>query len=79
MIIHIYAKVSNKWRVSNFGVTLIDNAIDLSIKNNLDFEDILQCLCAKKNNCNYLVTGDSKFYDCGVNIYTATDFLKRKE
>jgi len=67
--------IQQEWYISVFGEDVIKNAIDLSITNNLDLEDTLQCLCAKQNNCDALITNDKYFYDCGIKIQTANEFL----
>ncbi|MBC8494448.1 MAG: PIN domain-containing protein [Candidatus Thioglobus sp.] len=67
--------IQQEWYISVFGEEVIKNAIDLSITNNLDLEDTLQCLCAKQNNCDALITSDKYFYDCGIKIQTADEFL----
>ena len=67
--------IQQEWYISVFGEDVIKNAIDLSITNNLDLEDTLQCLCAKQNNCDALITNDKYFYDCGMKIQTANEFL----
>jgi len=72
--------ILNGWIISPFGKEVITNAIDLSLKNNLDLEDTLQCLCAKENQCEVLITNDKKFYDCGISVYSINEFLdKQKE
>ena len=50
-------------------------AIDLSLEKKLDLEDVLQCLCAKENECRVFITHDKRFYDCGVEIMTSEEFL----
>ncbi len=69
--------IQNRWLIVPFGKEVIDNAIDLSLEKGLDLEDVLQCLCAKENGCEILITNDNKFYDCGVSIYTANEFLDK--
>ncbi len=69
--------VCKKWSISEFGTETIGVAIDLSLKHNLDLEDILQCLCAKNNDCQTLITNDKKFHDCGIKIETAESFLAK--
>ena len=64
------------WNILTFGIDIIKYGTELSLDKNLDLEDVLQCLCAKENNCNILITNDIKFYDCGIKIYTAEQFLK---
>jgi len=66
------------WRIAPFGKDVIKKAIDLSLETNLDLEDILQCLFAKENRCEILITNDKKFYNCGLSTYTTEEFLKDK-
>jgi predicted nucleic acid-binding protein len=70
--------ISNRWNIVPFGTKVIKNAIDLSLKKNLDLEDVLQCLCAKENNCDTFITNDKRFYDCGVHIMSCDEFLDAK-
>ena len=69
--------VQNRWEIIPFGKEVISHAIALSLKNNLDLEDVLQCLCAKENGCQVLITHDKKFYDCGLEIMTTKAFLSQ--
>lgn len=55
---------------------VIKSGIELAIEKNIDFEDILQCLCAKENG--YLITNDKKFYDCGIKIMTTKEFIEHE-
>ncbi len=71
--------ITKEWNILHFGQTIIAEAIELALDERKDLEDLLQCLCAKENNCAILITHDKTFYDCGITIYTAADFLKRKE
>ena len=66
----------NGWIISPFGSNVIKKAIELSLQQNIDLEDLLQCLCAKENGCGVLITNDKKFYNCGVPIFTAEEFLE---
>jgi predicted nucleic acid-binding protein len=67
--------IQKKWKIATFGRTIIKNAINISLKNNLDLEDVLQCLCAKNHQCDTIITNDKYFYDCGIKIQTASEFL----
>lgn len=67
------------WKIIQFGTDVIKNGLDLSLEGNLDIEDVLQCLCAKENGCEILITNDKKFYDCGISICTTDKFLKEKQ
>ena len=65
------------WNVSAFGLDVIKSATNLSLENSLDLEDVLQCLCAKQNGCEVLITNDNKFYDCGLEVYKTVEFLDK--
>ncbi len=68
--------IVDEWDIVSFGKETIRSAIDICQKDkSLDFEDILQCLCAKKEGCNLLVTNDKKFYDCGVRVVSSDGFV----
>jgi len=73
-----FQMIQTRWEIVPFGKSVIKNAVDLSLKNNLDLEDVLQCLCAKENGCASLITHDNKFYDCGLNIRTIEEYLNEK-
>ncbi len=77
-VLKFFKSILSNWEITSYGVSLIKNAINISLKNNLDLEDLLQCLCAKNNNCEVLITEDKVFFDCGITIYTANDFLKSR-
>ena len=65
------------WNILAFGTHVIKNATQLALKENLDLEDLLQCLCAKENECQILITNDKKFYDCGLDVLSAEAFLEK--
>jgi len=73
--IDFFNVIKDDWTISIFGAKVIKNAIELSLENNLDLEDILQCLCAKENGCSVFITNDKKFYNCGIKIMSAENFL----
>ena len=58
-----FATILKNWEVVPYGTALISEAISYCQKTGNDFEDSLQCLCAKKHNCLYIVTSDKKFVD----------------
>lgn len=64
------------WQVVAFGMDVIQEATHLSLNTGQDLEDTLQCLCAKDNGCEVLVTNDKKFVDCGIEIVNYERFLK---
>lgn len=68
--------VVDDWRVLSFGQQIVKTGIDLSLKHELDLEDVLQCLCARENDCAVLITNDNKFYDCGLPIQKVDKFLQ---
>jgi predicted nucleic acid-binding protein len=67
------------WTILIFGKSVLKEAVKVSLEKNLDLEDVLQCLCAKENGCDILITNDKNFYDCGVSVYTTEEFLKEKD
>jgi len=75
--LEFFKLILNRWQIVPFGKDVLKNAINLSLEKNLDLEDTLQCLCAKENGCEALITNDKKFYDCGIDIYTIDQFLNR--
>ena len=77
-VLKFFKVIQNRWYIVPFGKSVIDNAIKLSLENNLDLEDTLQCLCAKDNGCKILITNDKKFYECGIEIMSCEEFLNRQ-
>ena len=67
------------WSILAFGTNVIKNATQEALQKNLDLEDLLQCLCAKENGCQILITNDKKFYDCGLDILSTEAFLEKYE
>ncbi len=67
--------IQDRWTIAPFGKNVVRDAIDLSLKKDLDLEDVLQCLCAKENGCDALITNDGSFCDCGINVMTTEEFL----
>jgi predicted nucleic acid-binding protein len=60
-VLEFFLKVQKTWTISPFNKQVIDKALSLSLNKNLDLEDVLQCLCAKNNNCDYIITSDKNF------------------
>jgi predicted nucleic acid-binding protein len=73
--LEFFKLIQNRWDIVSSGTTVISNAIELSLEKTLDFEDVLQCLCAKENGCDVFITNDKKFYNCGIEIMTIEEFL----
>ncbi|MEA1891548.1 MAG: type II toxin-antitoxin system VapC family toxin [Campylobacterota bacterium] len=70
--------ILDDWNIVTFSKDMISKAINLSLENNLDLEDVLQCLCAKENECEVLITNDKQFYDCGVKIMSTKEYIDEK-
>jgi len=66
------------WHILVFGENVLKEAVKVSSEKNLDLEDVLQCLCAKENGCEILITNDREFFNCGLSIYTTEEFSKEK-
>ncbi len=63
------------WEILNFSKEILVEGVELAQSGNLDLEDVLQCLCAKHGSCMAIVTNDSKFFDCGLEIFSVEQFL----
>jgi predicted nucleic acid-binding protein len=74
-VLKFFLKIQHNWIISKFGSIVINDALNLSLAKNLDLEDILQCLCAKNNNCDVFITSDTNFHNCGIKIQTPQDFI----
>jgi len=68
--------IIKRWQILHFGKETILDALKVSLEQNSDLEGSLQCFCAAANGCNTLITHDKAFYDCGIEIYTAEEFLE---
>ena len=75
-VLNFFKDISSEWNIVPFGDDVIAKAIELSLESKKDFEDILQCLVAKKYNAIFIVTNDKKFTNCGVNIVDYEYFFK---
>jgi len=64
------------WHVVSYGKRVIEEATHLCLDKGIDLEDTLQCLCAKENGCEMLITNDKAFVSCGVEIVGCERFLK---
>ncbi len=74
-VLEFIRTIVDEWEVVSFGGDVIKSAIEICQKNqNIDLEDVLQCLCAKREGCELLVTNDKKFYNCGIKIVSSSDF-----
>jgi len=77
-ILEFLQLIQDRWHIVSFGKEVIRKAIELSLEQGLDLEDVLQCLCAKENACETLIANDKTFYDCGIQIVTAQEFLHQE-
>jgi predicted nucleic acid-binding protein len=62
------------WKVFSFGERIIKEGVKLALTEKVDLEDLLQCLCAKENECDIIITNDKRFCDCGVQIMSVEEF-----
>lgn len=75
-VLDFFTTISRLWNMVPFGQSVIHEAIALCQQDtSLDFEDALQCLCAKANGCTILITSDKGFYSCGIEVVTSDEFL----
>lgn len=77
--LEFFKLIQKRWEIVSFGYKLISDSIDLSLEKKLDLEDVLQCQCAKENQCNIFITNDKKFYNCGMNVMNSKEFLRESK
>jgi predicted nucleic acid-binding protein len=63
------------WEILSFGKETLQEGVDIALTEGVDLEDTLQCLCAKHNGCETIITNDSGFYGCGLGIMNCEQFL----
>jgi len=72
-----FETIMGSWEIVSFGSRTISEAITLCQKNlNLDFEDVIQSLTAKKSACDTIISNDKNFYNCGIEILSGEEFVK---
>lgn len=76
-VLEFFETVLQIWKVVPFGLTTILDVISIcKNESGKDFEDVIQCLAAKNNGCDVLITNDKQFYQCGINIMNSKVFLE---
>ena len=76
-LLSFFEMIDDEFNVLNFKKGVVKKAIKLCQKNGkLDFEDVLQAVCAEKNNCDMIITNDKKFPQLKIPVMTIKDFLK---
>ena len=75
-VLHFFEMICKKWFIVEYGIELISEAIAQCMENKgQDLEDTLQCLCAKKHDCAFIITSDKGFVDCGIDVIDYEKFL----
>ena len=69
------AFIQNEWHIVSFGADVMREGIAFARKHGSDLEDTLQCLCAKYNKCEAILTSDTSFVECGIRLETYETFL----
>ncbi len=77
-VLNFFKVIQKNWVISSFGDEVVKKSIEIALRESVDFEDVLQCLCAKQNQCDSLITNDNNFIDCGLSICTVNEFLNEK-
>jgi len=76
-LLSFFEMIDDEFNVLNFKKGVVKKAIKLCQKNGkLDFKDVLQAVCAEKNNCDMIITNDKKFPQLKIPVMTIKDFLK---
>lgn len=74
-VLRFLKAIIEEWQIVSFGTDVINEAIDISMQNGSDLEDVMQCVCAKANCCDLIITNDKDFYSCGIESMSAEKFL----
>jgi len=75
-VLEFYELVVEQWEIVSFGKNIITDAIFICKEDSdLDFEDVIQSLSAKKSDCSLIITNDKKFFNCGVPVLSSEEFL----
>ncbi|GAB6045631.1 type II toxin-antitoxin system VapC family toxin [Caminibacter profundus] len=77
-ILDFFENIIDKWNIVGFGEKTLKESIKYCKENKADLEDVLQCFCAKNNNCEIFITSDKKFVNCGIKIMNYEEFLDLK-
>ncbi len=75
-VLKFFQVIQEQWEIVPFGAEVIRESTEIALAEGIDFEDVLQCLCAKANRCEVLITHDNQFHDCGVKICTTEAYLQ---
>lgn len=76
-VLDFFETIAAAWEIVSFGKKVISNTINLCKANsNLDFEDVIQSLCAKESDCSIIVSNDKNFYNCGIPVVSGEEFIK---
>lgn len=66
--------INNNFSVGGVSNEMISQALEIPSN---DFEDTLQYLSAKNNDCDCIITNDKSFYRCDIETLSSTEFAKR--
>lgn len=75
-VLEFFETIITYWEIVSFGTKVISDAINICKSNSvLDFEDVIQSLCAKESNCEAIISNDNTFYNCGIPVMKANEFI----
>lgn len=75
-LLAFFEMILDKIIIVSFQREVVKKSIRLCQKNNkLDFEDVLQAVCAEKYDCDTIITNDKKFPKLKIPVKTTKDFL----
>lgn len=77
--LEFFSKILFLWKIVSFGLDVVKSAIEQSLKRGIDFEDLLQCLCAIENNCDVFITNDKSIPNSNILVHSYEDFFEREK
>lgn len=76
-VLGFFDVVLRQWSVVGFGLDILTEGVNVSSRDNADFEDVLQSICASRYGCDMVITNDASFYGYGVPMYSSKEFIAK--
>ncbi|NPA65190.1 MAG: type II toxin-antitoxin system VapC family toxin [Epsilonproteobacteria bacterium] len=75
-VLRFFQAIEEEWEILCFDGKVRKEAYKKALESGEDFEDLIQCLSALHHGCDYFLTSDRSFQNCGIEIVTYEDILE---